>query len=408
MIKQLRQRLIVASMLSLLIVLGIIMGSIAIINYNNLIERSDDILEILAENNGTFPRMDRKEDYGGQKNISLEIPYESRYFSVVVNESEIVVSVDTGKIAAVSSNTAIEYALQAFKSNKEQGFVGDYRYKISTTPQSIRIIFLDMGRQLETYRAFVASGTAISLIGLSVVFILITLSSKKIIKPVLESYEKQKRFITDAGHEIKTPLTIINADAQILEMDFGENEWLLDIQQQTKRLTDLSNDLTLLARMDEEQTKMEAIEFLLSDLVEELAQSFKTRAFVEGKKFEMKIEPLISINGNEKTIRQLVSILLDNALKYTDENGEIEIQLSKSQKNINLSVYNTTEYISKESTQYLFDRFYRTDKSRNSKTGGHGLGLSIAQAIVSFHKGKIKASTTDEKSLLIQVQLPTN
>lgn len=409
MIRKLRRRFIVASMLSLFTVLLVIMSLIGVINYNHIIKRADNTLKILSDNNGRFPKINKEEQFlNPNKRDNLEIPYESRYFSVVVNEGEIVISVDTGRVAAINSSTAIDYALKALDTRKESGFLEDYRYKINSTDDGIRIIFLDVGRQLDTFRTFIISAMIISAVSIMIVFILIWLTSEKIIKPVSESYEKQKRFITDAGHEIKTPLTIINADAQILEMDIGENEWLQDIQNQTKRLTDLSNDLTILARMDEEQINVPMIDFPISDLVEEISQSFSARAKVEEKGFNSKIEPMISFKGDEKSIRQLLSILLDNALKYTDKNGNIDIELNKNSKNINLTVKNTTEFISKDSIEHLFDRFYRTDKSRNSKTGGYGLGLSIAMAIVIAHKGKIQAITEDEKSLSIQVKLPLN
>lgn len=408
MIKQLRQRLIIASMLSLFIVLFVIMASIGIFNYRHLLEQADNTLEILAENNGTFPRMDGSEGIDGRKqNIPSELPYESRYFSVVMNSSEIVISVDTNKIAAVNSGKAVEYALKALESEKQRGFVSDYRYVLDSSSDSVRIIFLDLGRQLETFKSFVFSAITISFLGMLVVFLLIKFLSERIVKPVSESYEKQKRFITDAGHEIKTPITIIDADSQILEMDLGENEWLKDIQNQSKRLTSLSNDLTLLARMDEEQVHVEKIDFLISDLVEDVAQSFRSKSKIESKSFEINIEPMVSINGDEKSIRQLISILLDNAFKYTNENGLVALNLYKKGKLVNIVVENSTEFISRESTNYLFDRFYRTDTSRNSKTGGYGLGLSIAMAIVNMHKGKIKATTKDEKSLTITIQLPT-
>lgn len=239
---------------------------------------------------------------------------------------------------------------------------------------------------------------------MAVLFLLIFLSGR-IVKPFSENYEKQKRFITDAGHELKTPLTIIDADAEVLEMDIGENEWLRDIQTQTKRLAQLTNSLILLSRM-EEQPRTEKIEFPISDLVEETVETFQALAKTRNKNLSANIQPMLSMSGDEKAVRQLITILLDNAIKYANDGGRIEITLKKQKNMIYLSAFNTVESISKENIMHLFDRFYRVDQSRNSQTGGYGLGLSIAAAIVNAHKGKITASTEDEKSLLITAAFP--
>ncbi len=212
--------------------------------------------------------------------------------------------------------------------------------------------------------------------------------SGRIVKPFSDNYEKQKRFITDAGHELRTPLTIIEADTEVLEMDFGENEWLQDIREQTKRLADLTGSLVMLSRMEEGQNGNLKVEFPLSDMVEEVCHTFQAPAKIQGICMKTAITPMISIKGDEKAIRSLITILLDNAVKYTNERGRIDVTLGKKKNRIYLSVFNTTEYISKEQTSRLFDRFYRTDISRNSQTGGYGLGLSIAAATADSHKGK--------------------
>ncbi len=238
--------------------------------------------------------------------------------------------------------------------------------------------------------------------------ILLLLLSKRIVRPVAESYETQKQFITDAGHELKTPLTIIGADADLAEMEWGENQWIQDIRRQTQRLTELTQDLIYLSRMEEEGLSLQSIDFPLSDVAEEMAHSFLPLAQNQGKRLEIAVQPMLSFRGDEKSIRQLCSILLDNALKYSPQEGELLFRLEKQGKNILLSVSNTTSQpIKKEELCHLFDRFYRTDPSRNSQTGGYGLGLSIARSIVTAHKGKIRAESPQESVLTIQVTLPS-
>ena len=369
---------------------------------------ADATLAILQENNGTFPKREEPHEPGkpGQMPLSPELPYESRYFSVVLSSDGAIVSVDTGKIAAVDTETAAQFAQTVYQSGRTQGMLGDYRYVRHTQGEEIQVIFLDCGRSLATFRTFLLASCGISLLGLLAVFGLILLLSKRIIRPVSESYEKQKRFITDAGHEIKTPVTIIDADAAVLEMDLGENEWLRDIQQQTKRLATLTNDLILLSRMQEDRSQLAMIQLPFSDLVQETAQGFQTLAKTQGKTLVLQIQPMLSLCGDEKMLRQLVSILLDNAVKYALPQGDITLTLQKQARTICLAVENPAENLSPEHLQRLFDRFYRGDPSRSSQTGGYGLGLSIAQAIVQAHRGKISAAAQSEGMLRIQVQLP--
>lgn len=413
MIRKLRIKLILASMLSLLLVLAVILGIAGVLNYRKIISDADSILAILQENDGSFPSWTHtagtavsadnrpKED----RRFSPELPYESRYFSVFLDENGSVLAVNTGKIAAVDTATAIDYAQTVFRAGLSRGFSDDYRFISYTVGTETHMIFLDYGREMSSFRTFLFTSVCVSTGGLLAVLLLLIFLSGRIVKPFSQSYEKQKQFITDAGHELKTPLTIIDADTEVLAMDIGENEWLHDIQNQTKRLAQLTNDLILLSRM-EEQPQTEQIEFPVSDLVEEAAAAFQALAKTQGKQLSCQIQPMLSMVGDEKAIRQLVSILLDNAIKYSDSGGRIELTLEKQKNMIRLSVFNTARSVPRESLPRLFDRFYRTDQSRNSRTGGYGLGLSIASAVVSAHKGKIWATTQDEKSLLIVAAFP--
>ena len=403
MIRKLRIKLILVSMCSLMAVLSLILGGINFLYYREVVSDADDTLEFLMENGGTFPKQEWEND---KVAFSPELPYESRYFSVNLSEDGTVQSSDTGQIAAVDFTMAVRYAKSILKSGKTQGFVENYRYLVSDDTDKVQIVFLDCGRTLSGFWRFLVISVWVAALGLVAVFILIFLFSKRIIRPMSENYEKQKRFITDAGHEIKTPLTIIDADADVLAMELGDNEWLADIRNQTRRMTALTNDLIYLSRMEEAKSGMPMIDFPLSDVTEEVADSFLMMAKAQNKKFTSSIEPYLTLHGDEKSIRQLISVLLDNALKYADPEGDISLVLEKRGRNIRLSVYNTTGHISQEDTAHLFERFYRSDKSRNSDTGGYGIGLSIASAVVTAHKGKITATTKDERSLLITAVFP--
>lgn len=424
MIKKLRIKFIAASMLSLTLVLLVILGGINAMSYQKTVSDADAILSVLAANQGMFPqRLPQGEEDASRKEppesnpmdgeslrkhgFSDETPYESRFYSVLMDETGQILSIDTGKIAAVDEATAAEYAQEVWNSGKSSGFWEHYRFLRSTEANGIRVTFLDCGRSLSGFQTVLAASVSISLLGLLAVLALLMLFSRRIITPAAESYEKQRQFITNAGHEIKTPLTIIGADADLLELENGESEWLSDIKHQVTRLTGLTNDLIYLSRMDEERPQLQCIKFSLSDVTEDVVQSFQGPARAQHKELVTDIQPLLSFTGDEKAIRQLVSVLLDNAVKYSPEGGTISVRLKQEGCFLKLAVSNTTvQPVEKEQLNHLFDRFYRADQSRNSSTGGYGLGMSIAHSIVAVHKGKIRAESSAENALTIFVTLP--
>ena len=414
MIQKLRVKFITASMLSLALVLLVILGGVNAMSYQKVVRDADRILALLSENRGVFPQQTPPDDRGGKPGpipvlghgISPETPFESRFFSVLLNEKGQVLQSDTGQIAAVDDQSAGEMAQAVWSSGSASGFQGDYRYIRAAEAEGTRFIFVDCGRSLSNFRTTLIASVLVALAGLLAVFLLLLILSKRIVRPVAESYEKQRRFITDAGHELKTPLTIIGADLDLVEPELEGNEWLQDIRCQVRRLTGLTQDLIFLSRMEEETPPIQPIEFPLSDLTEEMAQSFQGLAKAQGKGLVLSIQPMLSYTGDENAIRQLLSILLDNALKYTPDDGEVEIALKKEGRMIRLSVSNTIDRpMEREMLDRLFDRFYRGDQSRSSQTGGYGLGLSIAKGIVLAHRGKIRAESSGA-SLSVIVSLP--
>lgn len=441
MIKKLRLKFILVSMLSVTIVMVLLIGVINIMNYRSVVNSADRILAMLTDGGGRFPgtgrtpgsdsstrtsrRPSRNDDLfrrvtrsisGEDDENSPELRYESRFFSVSLSIDGEIKATRTDRISAIDSDTAAEMAKEIYYSGKVVGFSGDYRFRKTVNPKNdtILIIFYDCGRSLSNVRAFLFISLAISLICLLLVYILIAISSKAVIRPAAEAYEKQRQFITDAGHELKTPLAIINADADVLEMELGgdeetSNEWLDDIRKQTSRLTELTGSLIYLAKT-EEGTKeaFTFVDFPVSDVIVQEVESFKAPAQAQGKNLDIKIEENLSMNGDQKAIRQLVDIFLDNAVKYSPEGGTINVKLKKSGRYIGLTVTNSTKTpVTKEHTKHMFDRFYRADESRNSSTGGYGIGLSIAKSIVEVHKGKISANSQDGSKLTISAVLPS-
>lgn len=407
MIKKLQIKFILATMASLLAVLLVIMVGINAVNFSKFVDSVDETLHLLSTNRGRFPMDDPPKRPGEMAHLSPEFPFETRYFSVLLDGQGNVLQTETANIAAVDAEQAAEMARSVSEGGRDSGFRSVYRYRVFEELQATRVIFLDCTKQLGSLRSFLLVSFAISLAGFLVVLLLVVISSARIIRPITESYEKQRRFVTDAGHELKTPLTIINADSEVLELELGENEWLCDIRRQTKRLSTLTNDLICLARMEERADNAAMIEFPISDVAEEAAESFHLLAQAQQKTLTTQIQPMLSMTGVEHSIQRLIVILLDNALKYSPAGGSIELRLERYGKVLRLSVTNPIiSPIEPAQLPLLFDRFYRNDPARSKNIEGHGLGLSIAKAIVSTHGGRIQAASPDPNTLCITAILP--
>ena len=398
MIKKLRRKFILIAMCSMIFVLGTIVTVINVLNYQKTDNYSNRIISLLTDNEGGFPK-----DFPVRPNqgdgMTPETPFEARFFSVMLDEQGDVVFSDVRQIAAITPQTAEEYAKTLYQDSKTAGMYDDYKYRAKETDKGTLYIFLDCTREMNSFRGFLQTSILISLGGLAVVFILIIIFSHIALKPVEESYQKQKHFITNASHDVKTPLTIINAGAEVIELEHGEVEWTKEIKKQTERLTALTDKLVFLSRMDEENQKIEIREFNLSELICEAIEPYENIATSKGFSFSFDCQSDIVYKGNEEMLSQAIALLMDNALKYTNEQGQISISLKKTVKGIELRFKNTADSVKEGNNNQIFERFYRSEQSRNSKTGGHGIGLSVVKAIISAHKGKISAYSSDGKSM---------
>lgn len=417
MIIKLKRKFIILATISMLVLMSALCGIMNAINYSMVVKESDSTIDLLihpddpAHENSPPPANSRDgikaPAHGG---MSPEIPYESRYFTVTVSESGEIVKTDLSKILSVDDSSVSDYAEKALSSSRSRGFIKQFRFAKRTSGKETEIIFLDCGRKLDAFKAFLWVSVSVGLGGCVIMFAVFVLISGKIVKPIAESYEKQKQFVSDAGHEMKTPLTIINANLDLLESDgqSGEQaEELEDIRSQTKRMTELTNNLVYLSKMEESEHKPTMAEMPLSEVVSETVNSFTP--LIKGKNldFSTNITPDITLYGSPDAIRRLTSVLLENAVKYSPANRKLTVNLTANKKSAVLSVFNETENeIKKEDLPHVFDRFYRTDASRNSATGGHGIGLSIAKAITEIHGGGIKAETISGKDFRVTAILP--
>ena len=433
MIKTLQKKFILLTMLALISALLVVVGGINSINIYQVNKKSEILLSMLAENGGDFPQQTKKDPHPQMEEkdgktvpkeespkeappkrildypISEETPFETRYFTVTVaddSSDSLEMSVNVSHIAAVSEKEAKEFTEELIEKEKISGYYGRYRYRKAETEDGKNIyIYLDCLNDLQSIQNFAVNSLLVGGIFLVLVLILVSVFSKRAIRPVVESMEKQKQFITDAGHEIKTPIVIILANTEVIEMCEGESEWTRSIKNQVSRLTELVGSLLMLSKMDETRQQIEMGEVKFGKLIKEISDSFHTMLVQKNQKLELMVDEKLSVYGNEKEIRQLGTILMDNAVKYTPDGGEMRISLKRKEKMAVLDFYNECESLPQGDLNRLFDRFYRTDSSRSRESGGYGIGLSVAKAVVKNHKGKINVKA-QEKGILFTVKIP--
>lgn len=424
--KKIRRNFIVIAMLSMFLVLTIIITALNYINYQKMGGDLDDVTHILEMGNGSFYESpdpsDEDHDPSGHspddnspqthnkvpeppKSISEETPYQTRYFTVRYDASGTIYATSVGHISAVDAAQARAYAAKVYDVAPSTGFIDIYRYRTVKSGDRVLCIFIDAEKELSTYRGSLMTSIAISAAGLFSVFLLLCFFSKLILRPVEESYRKQKQFLTDAGHELKTPLTIIDANTEVLEMEIGSSKWLDSTRNQVIRLTNMVKQFTALAKMDEAQGLLQKARFSLSQVLNETVDLFIPVATSTHRTLQVSCAEDLYYVGDEEQFRQLFCLLLDNAIKYSTPDSRIELTLCKHGKHLCFTIFNECEGIAKGSQDILFERFYRSDSSRNSSTGGSGIGLSIAHSIVENHKGSIHAESADGKSLQIKVLL---
>ena len=405
MFKKLKRRILLVSASSIFIFLIIFVFAINFINYQTVIKDTDLMINMLVVNKGHSPDPKPKPDNNKPGHTLPDAETELIYFTIIIESNNSVILYDKSESLNINYDFIKEYANYVLSKDDTKGFVNGYRYSFANkNPAMKTITFVDVSNTLNNLQSFLVSSIFIAALAFLVIFLILLFLADIIVKPFALNYEKQKTFITDASHELKTPLTIINTNIDILEMEYGENESLTDIHNQVNKLKDLTNDLVLLSRMEENNNKIDFIELPISDIVSDTVDSFKNIASSQSKTINNNIESLLSLNGEDKSIRQLISILLENAIKYSIENSTIDVKLYKHNRSIILSVTNDSLYeLDKSKIHNVFDRFYRLDSSRNSNTGGYGIGLSVAKAIVNKHNGKIIAEIKNENKFQINV-----
>lgn len=330
--------------------------------------------------------------------LDAESAFRKRYFVVYLDENQNVTRIQTDHIASISEEEARNYCAETLLRKRETGYYMEYRYRVEKEESEggTSVIFLDCRDAIYAQNAMLIRILVIALFFALCMTLVFAIFSRKILEPFDRNQRMQKQFITDASHELKTPLAVISANADVLKYKGGDNEWVENITSQTQRMARLINQLLVLARMEEMGDRIEKEPVNFSEIVNGSVAKLREIFAQKNVTLETEIAPDVTITANRNQMENLCDILIENASKYVDENGKAVVRLSVSAgKRVTFSVSNTAEQAGYMDCEKIFERFYRTDQSRTSSTGGHGIGLSIAKRIVEQHKGSIAATTKD-------------
>lgn len=393
MIRTLRRKFISIAMLSLLGTLSVLCAAICAGSYLTAASQADRAIDLLYQNNGEFPPPpeDQPDPFRVPEfQVTQETPFETRYFIVELTDRWEVRAVDTDHIAALDRQTVVTCISDILGSNRDRGYVDYYRFGVFQNEDGgSTVVVLDCFLQLQSaynvLRVTISVGATCAVI----VFLLLTFFSRRAIRPFVENLERQRQFVTDASHELKTPLAILSADLGMLEGSPADSYWLQSAQAQVSRLDQLIRHLVELARTEEAIREEAVMSFSLSDAASANAEAFTPLAQVAGKNLEAEITESVEIEGVQDDLFRLLSLLLDNGVKYCDPGGTIRLSLTRRGKSACILVSNPCADLDPAQLPRYFDRFYRADSSRARSTGGYGIGLSTAKAIVTRHRGKI-------------------
>lgn len=400
MFRRLKAKFIAITSVAILLVIMMVLGVVNIGTTLDVYNEVAGIIDIIIENDGVFPGFDQQNPVVKDNtvfSITPETEYILRYFSVLISDNNIEY-INTTHVAAVSEEEAISLSRQAYHADAVNRLTIHYNgriymYKIAVYDDDTDIlVFLDVTDRLSSVTELIKFSLIVGLLSMLLFVLIVSLFSQKAIKPMIDNMERQREFVTNAGHELKTPIAIISANTEVLEMMNGKNEWTDSIMSQVKRLSGLVNNLLRLARMEESaDIVLENVDF--SKEAKDVAESMRPVIENADKTLTVSIEEGVIVQAEASNLHELVNILVDNAAKYCDDHGSIHVELYKKGKNAILNVSNDYENADKTNTKRFFERFYREDESHNSGKQGYGIGLSMAEQIVKMFGGKISAAT---------------
>lgn len=402
------RRKIVAAIMSVLVVL--FLGTLVVIYIASYLDVSKSNYEMLDRHAKMYslynqtqdntldntppdlikPDQNKKDAFDLNHSPEFEL---STFYSVALTKNGEILATDTSDNGVYEEAQLEEYALDIVSENKTKGMKGELIYLVSEKNGYVLVTFMDNRIINESMNTLLRYTIIFGSITITVMFFLAVYLAKRIVKPLEESYQKQKQFISDAGHELKTPIAVVNANAEMLQRDIGENQWLANIQYENERMRLLVGQLLELARTENVQPQMARLDF--SHLTTGEVLPFESIAYEKGLSIKAEILPDLWIDGDSIQLKLLISILIDNAIRHSENGNNIVVKLTESRTSVILSVANSGKLIPPEQQERLFDLFYRVDDARNSEDNHYGLGLAIAKAIVTTHNGKIEIRCYD-------------
>lgn len=426
MFKKLRNRFLLMNMVIITVIMLVAFGTIYTITYQNV--HSDiyrDIHQVAdtyhksngfggggggggghpQQGGGNPPDQGARGNAGPppQRSVSFELQTDANW-NITGTDSRFDMDSDfyteAAKIAAANPSEFGQVTLDGTR----------WAYNVMQERNGYSIVFMDVTAQQKILTNLIYTFSAVALVMLGVIYLVSRYFAVRSIEPVKEAFEKQKRFIADASHELKTPLAVINTNADVLLANGDDtineqSKWLHHIKSETERMRTLTNDLLYLTEMDDARSRTLHIPFNLSEAVESVILTMEAVIFEKDLSLDYDIEPDLTVTGSSEQMKQVAMILLDNAVKYANAKGSVSLKLKRHQGHIQLSVSNTGPGIPAEHLDKIFDRFYRADPSRSRQNGGYGLGLAIAKSIVEQHRGKIYARSVPNEKTTFYVQL---
>ena len=408
MIKKLQRRFIRIALVALTAAMVLVAGIVNAANWFSVRGELTEMLSFLLENS-TMSREDIGGRMDGRNKHARNLVSESRWFSAFTDPDGTVRNINLANIPELDIQTASALVRQAVsQGSAKSAFLQDYLYMIRDNPRGGQsVLFLNCETKLTAVRTLAWISALACAGGILLAWLFVTLASRKAIEPTIRNMEQQKQFITNASHELKTPLTVISINMELLQMEQPDSPWVKSTQRQAAQMRHLVDELVYLSRLEEENAPLVMEPLPVAPLLQETAEPFAAMAEYQGKTMTVEADDNLTVQGDRASIQRLLSTLLDNAVKYTPEEESITVSAKGEGHHVRLTVANNVaQPLTEEQCRQLFDRFYRADPSRNKdKQSGFGIGLAIAAAIAEKHGGSISAAMEGSR-LVFTCKLP--
>lgn len=391
-IAKLRRTFIAIAMASFFTVIAFMAVTTIVSNVNAMANQAERTIDAIIDAGGDTPQRDNF----GEGPFHEEASYGLRFFSVTYNYQGEVIAVDLSHVRLIDREQAIEASQVASDPATITGLgrYENYLYKEGPVQDGTMVVFLDCSIQLANTRDVIMNTVLLSLAALVAAFVSVFFFSKRAIRTEVENAKRQQQFVTNAGHELKTPIAVIRANTELTEMMSGETEWTQSTMRQVDRLDGLVRDLMTIARGEERaSTNIDMADVDVTQVVGSAVESFRGPAVTKGIELTSDVAEGVSMRANDKTIEQLVCLLVDNAIKYCDGEGRVDVCLSPARFGRGCTLVVSNDYAAGADVDYrrFFDRFYREDTSHENQQG-YGIGLSVAESICKSYNGSIKAT----------------